>query len=131
MFPKTQVDNNANSKGETPVVMVKKELRRLTATRQHIPLSFWNSVIKECKLTGTLCDGLIAPTVDEVVGKQLDSALREAHCSNPAQKSCSRLLQLLEYLGPCNRTEYYGLVISSSEKLSSSRVTNLLSISAM
>ena len=121
MFPQSQVDNNANSQGLTPVMMVKKELRRLKPAKLHIALSFWTSVVKECKLTGTLCDGLVAPVDDEEVGKPLDSALREAHCSNPAQKSCSRLLQLLEYLGPCNRTEYYGLVSGAVQSPSMSK----------
>ena len=33
MFPKTQVDNNINSKNETAMVMVKNEMRRLTHLR--------------------------------------------------------------------------------------------------
>ena len=101
--------------------MAKNEMRRLKPAKKHVALSFWSSVIKECNLTGTLCDGLSKPTADEVVGKQLDSALREAHSSNPATKSCSRLLQLLEYLPPCNRTEFYGLVCGSCESPSMSK----------
>ena len=121
MFPQAQVASNVNEKGETPVVMVKKEMKKLKAKGQYLSLNFWNKVIKDCQLKGTLSDGLKPPTEAERCSKELDSALRLAHAPNPAIKSPAKLLALLEYMPPCNRTEYYGLVCGACESPSLSK----------
>ena len=47
--------------------------------------------------------------------------MRTAHLSNPAAKSASRLLRLLEHHGPFNKTEVFGLLCGSLESPAMSR----------
>ena len=115
MFSSSQVANNVDSSGDSVHACVKKELRRLKSSRKHISIQFWSNIVKSHHLCGTLADGLAEPAEEERISKELDQALRMAHLSNPATRSATRLCRFLEYSGPLNRTETYGLLAGAVE----------------
>ena len=71
--------------------MVVRELERLRPLRKHVALSFWLNIVKDHTLHGSMCNSLKAPQEEERVAKELNASLKLAHCSNPAQKTSSKL----------------------------------------
>ena len=72
-------------------------------------------------MTGTVAETLPPPTMAQSVGKELDLSLKLCHHPNPAMKSCQRLERLLQYAGPMNSTEIFGLLCGSFESPTLSR----------
>ena len=120
-FPISQVRNNKNSKGEVIIDVVVQALQELSGSRRHLPLPFWNGVIKEFNLCGGFTSQLLQPQVEEAVAKDLNSALQVAHHKNPAQRSGTRLLRYLEHAKAPNMTELVGLLVGCSPSPSCSQ----------
>ena len=49
------------------------------------------------------------PEQGEKINRQLDAALKAAHHSNPAMKTATPLKRMMSYMGPINKSEFYGL----------------------
>ena len=113
MFPRQQLDNNTNAAGQTLAEVVKEEHLRLRPSRKYIALRFWQKVIGEFQLSGTLAASMKPPEEAESVSKDLDVVLRAAHSDNPAAKSPEKLVRLLGWAPAMNRTEFYGLLMGS------------------
>lgn len=120
-YPKVQVQQNTDENGEDIHVIVCREVRRCRAARKHINLDFWNERIKCHNLRGTMAEALVAPTVEEQVPVELNTAMKLAHHANPAAKSAGKLMRYLEYAPALNRTSYYGLLCGACESPSMSR----------
>ena len=120
MFPRQQLDNNTNAAGQTLAEVVKAEHLRLRPSRKYIALRFWQKVIVEFQLSGTLTASLKPPEEAESVSKDLDIVLRAAHDINPAAKSPDKLVRLLDWAPAMNRTEFFGLLTGSFESPSMS-----------
>ena len=110
MFPKQQVDMNLGDNGQLIAAKVKMQLQKRVGTRKHIPLQFWQDLIGEHRLCGSVAQTLPCPQVEEPVGRELDAGLKLCHASNPAAKSSARLTRLLSYVSSLNETEFYGLL---------------------
>ena len=115
MFPRHQIDTNVDDNGDLIEKKVLIKLRSLRGTKKHIPLSFWQSIIADHKLTKEILAGLAEPAQKELVNKNLDSALRACHHENPAARNSRQLIRHLEWSGPMNQTEFYGLICGSME----------------
>ena len=124
-FPASQVEKNKDANGEYVHALVVRELQLLRPVRKHIPLSFWEKVIKRFSLHGGFASALDCPTEEQNVGKELKVALAAAHCSNPAQKSSAQLVRWLQYSSAPNHTELRGLLVGSVESPSMSRSMSL------
>ena len=74
---------------------------------------------------------MVPPAKPEVVCKELDSALRLAHASNPAVKSPAKVISLLRYIPLMNQTELFGLVKGCFESPSLSRNSSRLLLEAL
>ena len=107
MFPPAQVANNVTSDGQNVVMVVRAELSRLRPGKKHLSISFWQDLIRDLALTGTVAQSLPQPRQEQKVCKELDLALRQAHHLNPAQKSLSRLQRQLSYMTSVNETEMF------------------------
>ena len=125
-YPKVQVEQNCDENGEVIHVIVCREIRRCRSTRKHISLQFWNERIKCHNLKGTMAEALVAPTVEEQVPGDLNTAMALAHHANPAAKSSGKLMRYLEYAPALNRTSYYGLLCGACESPSLSRGMSLV-----
>ena len=71
-------------------------------------------------LIGELLEGLPLPAEQESVNTDLDISLKLVHNANPTAKREENILRRLEWSGPMNRTEFYGLLHGSSESPSMS-----------
>ena len=122
MYPKSQLENNRGPETNATVTeAVHTEQLRVKALRQHINASFWTGIIVRHRLCGSVTDALEAPSVEEKVSPSLNSAIAAAHCSNPAQKTSAPLVRVLQYFGPVNGTEFYGVMKGTFESPSMSR----------
>ena len=119
-YPRVQVDNNCNADGDDIATVVRRKIHELRGTRKHIPWSFWQQIVKDHHLTGELLAGLAVPPDPENVNKDLDDALNIAHNPNPAARSAEKILRMLEWSEPMNRTEFFGLIHGSVESPSMS-----------
>ena len=114
-YPNKKVDCNKDANGILILPKVIEELQRLRPQRKHVTVSFWNDIIAQHNLSGGWASDLPAPDAAQPVDKELNSALGACHMTNPAQKSAQKLMRWLTYSGPCNRTEFVGLLAGSAE----------------
>ena len=121
MFPATQVQCSLDDEGYSIPMRVKEKLRETKLSKCHIKTEWWNQLVPRHKLSGTLCDGLVAPLQPEPVRRELDDALKSAHDSNPAKRTAGKYISLLRHMGPCNRTDFFGLCKASTTSPSLSR----------
>ena len=120
-FPVAQVQNNKDSEGKRIFEKVVDEMQRLSHDRKYLAIDFWTKLIRDHGLHGGFASQLPAPQQEEHVCKELNSSLKQCHCSNPAAKSCTQLLRWLAYSKPPNRTEFIGLLAGSAESPSLSK----------
>ena len=121
MFSRNQVLNNVDDEGFTIPQRVTEKFRECRLAKCHIKIEWWNERVVKHKLAGAITDGLAVPLQEEHVRRELDDAIRSAHEANPAKRSAGRILALLRHMGPCNRTELFGLCKASFESPSLSR----------
>ena len=121
MYPPAQVANNTTADGLNALAAVRAELHKMRLGKQHLSLQFWQNLIKEWGLTGTVVQNLPQPEKEQTFAKELDLALRHMHNTNPAHKNVSRLQRHLMYTNTLTQTEMYGLLCASypSRSLSS------------
>ena len=82
-FPRSQVMNNVDSKGEKIHSLVAAELQRVKPEGKYITLEFWQGIMKSHKLTGGFASCLPSVDRDERVCKELNSCLMLVHSPNP------------------------------------------------
>ena len=106
---------NKNGQGQVAEEVVLAEVRRCRTHRCHIQASFWLALIRDHGLGGTLADGLQQPVDSQPVSNTLDVALRPAHSANPAARSSTGLLKVLDFREDSNETEYFGCLRGAIE----------------
>ena len=131
MYPKKQIDGNLDAEQRTIDQNVAREFKKMKGSKKHLTLAFWNSLIENHKLTGNIAESLPMPQNPEKVDKDLDSALRQCHAANPAARSATRLVSLLEYLPLVNETSMFGLLHASFESPSLSRAMSRTMLEAV
>ena len=109
MHSRQQLENNRDEDGNNVFEAVHHEQVRVREEKKHITVQFWNGLIDRHRLTGGVCDHLAPPSRENKINRQLDAALKAAHHSNPAMKTATPLKRMMSYMGPINKSEFYGL----------------------
>ena len=108
-----KLDSLRNAAGVSAAERVLEEMRRVAKKGEYIKSKFWVDLEGEFDLSGqSVFLMLEEPASPEQVNPELCEAILKTVDENPAMRQCEDLEAILAHSGPCNMTEFYGLLFA-------------------